>query len=232
MSGSQAADLNDLAAVPVPEYTRSHRPMPYPKMVGYVKHLIDKTIGAPVVREQYALNKEGHQMFGEMALDVGEKDLLSIGLRSSYNKSVAAGLVAGKHIMVCDNLQFHGAALKLVRKNTTNVWRDFERLAASHVHGALGHFESMQESDKAMKALPVSEERGFALLGVARGRGVLNPTQTSVAFQDWKTPRHEEFAQRNLWGLYQAVTEGLKKGAPVQRIDRQTKAHDFFEGWL
>jgi hypothetical protein len=134
--------------------------------------------------------------------------------------------------MVCDNLQFQGAALKLVRKNTTNAWRDFESLASAHVQNALGHYEAMEQSDRAMKAIPVNEDRGFALLGVAQGRGVLKATQATVAFDDWKKPRHEEFAERNLWGLYQAVTEGLKKGAPVERIDRQTKAHDFFTGWL
>jgi len=49
-----------------------------------------------------------------------------------------------------------------------------------------------------------------------------------VAFADWRTPRHEEFSDRNVWGLYNAVTEGLKKGAPGRTIERHGAAHDFF----
>ena len=204
--------------------------MPYGHMIGFVKHLIDKTIGAPIRKEQYGLNKAGDQMFGQIALDVGDSDQsLSIGFRSSYNKSLAPAVVAGSQILVCDNLCLSGSAFKLVRKNTTNVWPDFQYLATQHVAGALGHYESVKADNDRMKELPCNETRGYAMLGIAQGQGVLTPTQASVAFQDWRTPRHEEFADRNMWGLYNAVTEGLKKGAPARRIDRQTKAHDFFQ---
>lgn len=237
MSGSQAATLEQVRAVPVPKHTRSHRPMPYGDIVDHVQELVARHLRTPIVREQYALNKEGNQFFGELALDIGEKEFLSIGMRSSYNKSVAAGLVAGMHIMVCDNLQFMGSAMRLIRKNTTNVWRDFERMASGHVQNSLTHYAEMAERNEMMKGVEVSDRRGYALLGIAQGEGVLTPTQASVAFGDWQDtiagkPRHEEFAEQNLFNLYQCVTEGLKKGAQVKRMERQTKAHDFFEGWL
>jgi hypothetical protein len=237
MSGSQAATLDQVRAVPVPAHTRSHRPMPYGDIIDYTKDLIARHLRTPVVREQYALNKEGNQFFGEMALDIGEKDFLSIGLRSSYNKTVAAGMVAGMHLMVCDNLQFQGSAMRLIRKNTTNAWRDFERMADGHVQNSLMHFQEMAERNELMKQVEVNPRKGYALLGIAQGEGVLTSQQASVAFSDWSntvkgTPRHEEFAEQNLFNLYQCVTEGLKKGTQVARMERQTKAHDFFEGWL
>jgi len=204
--------------------------MPYGHMVGYIKDLIDRTIGAPIRKEEYGLNKLGDQMFGAIALDVGDSDQsLSIGFRSSYNKSLAPAMVAGSQILVCDNLCLSGNALKLVRKNTTNVWNDFRHLATTHVKNSLGYYKDVKADNDRMKALPCTERRGYAMLWIAQGEGVLSPTQASVAFEDWKTPRHEEFAERNMWGLYNCVTEGLKKGAPAKRIDRQTKAHDFFQ---
>jgi hypothetical protein len=206
-------------------------------MVGHAKELISKIIRAPIVREQYALNKEGQQFFCELGIDIGEKDLLSVALRSSLNKTIAAAAAAGKHVMCCDNLEFGGDAMVMMRKNTTNCERDFVRMAEEHMQKALGHFAQMEKSDQEMKALPISEKRGYALLGVAMGEGVLAPQQATIAFKDWQgvlrgTPRHEELAEENLWGLYNCVTEGLKKGAPAQRIDRQTEAHRFFRGWL
>jgi len=211
--------------------------MPYGDIVGHVKYLIDRHIGGTIEREQYALSKDGGAMFGELGVQIGETDLLSFAFRGSYNQTVSAALAAGKHVMVCDNLQIQGSALRVCRKNTTNSWEDFQALSTSHVQSALGHYQQMQLADDNMKALPITDRRGYAILGVAQGEGVLTPTQASVAFKDWKgvlegNPRHEEFGEQNLWGLYQCVTEGLKKGAPVRRIERQTKAQDFFEGWL
>lgn len=226
----ERTDLAGLLAVPVPKHTRSWRPMPYGDIVGYVKELIDRTIGAPIINEEYGLNKTGDQMFAQFAIDVGDEgQALSFGLRSSYNKSLAPAMVAGSQLMVCSNLCFSGNALKLVRKNTTNVWNDFRSLAQTHVQNSLGYYANVKADNERMKTLPCSERRGYAMLGVALGEGVLSPQQATVAFGDWKEPRHEEFADRNLWGLYNAVTEGLKKGAPGQRIDRQTRAHDYFQ---
>ena len=139
--------------------------------------------------------------------------------------------------MVCDNLQLHGDAMKISRKNTTNGWGDFEALSNNHVQASLGHYKQMQLSDDKMRDADLGARKGFAILGIAQGEGILTPTQANRAIGDWKgvlngTPRHEELAEENLWGLYQCATEGLKLGAPVQRLDRQTKAHTFFEGWL
>jgi hypothetical protein len=83
-----------------------------------------------------------------------------------------------------------------------------------------------------MREIPCNVRRGYALLGVALGEGVLTPTQASVAYQDWREPRHEEFSDRNLWSLYNCATEGLKKGQPGRLMDRHAKNHDYFTQFL
>lgn len=67
-------------------------------------------------------------------------------------------------------------------------------------------------------------------IGAPQGEGLLTPNQASVAFGDWTEPRHEAFAERNMWGLYNAITEGLKKGAPARTIERHANAHSFMVG--
>jgi hypothetical protein len=129
---------------------------------------------------------------------------------------------------VCDNLCFSGDAFRVIRRNTTNVWADFQRLVNEQVATALSSYEKLQHQTEAMKAKPCHKDRGYALLGVAIGRGLLTPHQASVAFGDWETPRHQEFSDRNIWSLYNAVTEGLKKGSPATVLDRHAKAHDYF----
>ncbi len=96
------------------------------------------------------------------------------------------------------------------------------------VDEALGHYNQMSDDIARMEATPCHEQRGHALLGVAIGKGLLTPNQASVAFGDWAKARHEAFADRNVWSLYNAVTEGLKKGGPSTVIERHAAAHDFF----
>lgn len=229
--GSSEVSLDALRAVPVPPHTETWRPMAYGDMVDFVKSAITRAVGTEIVSEGYGLNKAGDQMFGLLTLDVGDEEGgLSIGLRSSLNKSLAPAVACGRQVFVCDNLCFSGSAFKVVRKNTKNVWEDFRCLVNAHVGDALGHYEDMKADTEILKAKPCNERRGYAMLGVALGEGIITPNQATVAYSDWKDPRHADFSDRNLWGLYNAVTEGLKKGAPGRILDRHAKAHDWFQG--
>ncbi len=227
--GSKGATRQQVEAVPVPAHTSSWRPVAYGSAIGYLHEQADRHLGLPVVREQYGLNKAGDQMFALLTLRTdSDESGLSIGIRQSYNKSLALGVAVGASVFVCDNLCFSGDAFKLLRKNTVNCWDDFKHLLGAQIHEALGHYVKVNEDNNRMKTISVPERRGYAMLGIAQGEGVLTPTQASVAFQDWQKPRHEEFSDRNLWSLYNCATEGLKKGAPAKTLDRHAKAHDFF----
>ncbi len=231
--GSEEVTRAQVEAVPVPRRTQSWAPVAYGRAIELLHKLADRHLGMPVRKEQYGLNKAGDQMFGLLTLDAGNDESgLSIGLRQSYNKTLALGVAVGAQVFVCDNLVFSGNAFKVVRKNTTNVWADFLALLTAQVRNAELNYRAVQADTLAMKAAPVSLDRGYEHLGRAIGEGVLTPTQATVAFGDWKTPRHAEFADRNVWGLYNAVTEGLKKGAPARILDRHAKAHDFFGGLI
>jgi len=228
-AGAKKVTREMVEAVQVPTPTRSWRPVPYSHAIEYLHTTIERELKLPVVGEAYGLNKAGDQMFGVITLDTGNAEHgLSIGLRQSYNKSLSLGLAVGAQVFVCDNLAFSGSAFKVLRKNTLNVWRDFKALVKAQVDVALGHYDSIQVDIGKLKSIPCNVRRGYSFLGVMMGEGLLTPTQATVAFDDWTKPRHEAFAERNLWGLYNAVTEGLKKGAPAKLLDRHAKAHDFF----
>jgi hypothetical protein len=201
----------------------------YADAINHLQETASRALGLELVREQYGLNRERDQMFALMTYRTDREDSgLSIGLRQSYNKSLALGVAVGAQVFVCDNLCFAGSAFKVVRKNTVNVWADFRALLGTQIAGALGHYEAVNRDADRMREIPCDLRRGYSLLGVALGEGVLTATQASVAFEDWTTPRHAEFSDRNVWSLYNAATEGLKKGAPATRLNRQARAHDFF----
>jgi hypothetical protein len=222
-----AVSLDQVAAVPVPEHTRSWRPVPYMDAVGFLKETVE-SLPFTLKNEEYGLSKDGNQMFGLLTLDAGDASQgLAIGMRQSYNQSLALGIAVGAQVFVCDNLCFSGSAFKLIRKNTVNVWVDFKSLVCHQVQSSQVHFEMVQAEMLEMQALPVGQDRGYEILGRAVGEKVLTPTQATVAFGDWREARYPEFAPRNMWSLYNCFTEGLKKGQPARLMERHTRAHDF-----
>lgn len=228
--GGEQATRAQVEAVPVPQHTRSYKPVSYADAIALMHSEAQRQLGLEVESEAYGLNKAGDQMFALITLKTdSEEHGLSIGLRQSYNKSLALGVAVGAQVFVCDNLCFSGSAFKVVRKNTVNVWGDFRSLVRQQIAASFEHYEAVNAQCDRMRAQPLALERGYEILGRAMGEGVLTPTQATVAFGDWKKPRHEEFADRTAWGLYNAVTEGLKKGPPAKILDRHARAHDWFE---
>jgi hypothetical protein len=93
---------------------------------------------------------------------------------------------------------------------------------------SLGHYDTMNADLDRMRAIPCAQRRGYSYLGVLVGEGLMTPTQANVAFEDWRNPRYPDFEDRTAWSLYNCVTEGLKKGGPAGRFQRQIEAHKFF----
>ncbi len=110
--GGWSASLTDLACVPVPDATDSYVPVPYPRLIEEIKLHLPR-FGLTLTREEYGLAREGSQMFGVLSCRNGQPDRdhgLALGVRSSYDRSLAVGLVAGSRVFCCDNLAFSAAA--------------------------------------------------------------------------------------------------------------------------
>jgi hypothetical protein len=178
--------------------------------------------------ETYGVNKDGGQFFGLLRFHNGATGMgPAVGLRSSYNKSLASGFASGSRVFVCDNLCFSGNAVHVVRKQTKNGWYDLCDLVSTGVGSFQEAYAQTSRQLEAMKDVGVNQDEGYRLLGLARGRKLLTPTQANVAFKDWETPRHDEFKPRNLYSLYNCMTEGLKRGAVANVTERHTATHAY-----
>jgi hypothetical protein len=128
--GGWEATKADLAAVPVPEPTESYHPVPYSRFVEEVELHVPR-FGLRIQSEQFALAREGAQMFGVLTCANGTShhDYAPVlGLRSSYDRSLSVGLVGGAvRVFVCDNLAFSGE-VTMHRKHTVHVFRDLPDL--------------------------------------------------------------------------------------------------------
>ena len=230
-AGGHVAGFEEVCAVPVPEKTASYQPVANRDLINLVQDRVVSVLDMGVRSAQYGLSQKGQQFFGVMGIDTGNDDkssCLSIGLRNSYNKSISVGIASGRAVFVCDNLCFDGDSLRVLRKHTSHVWRDLTLYIDQALRDSVSYAQRMAVEAELWQGVELSTDEGFQLLGMALGHNVLKPQQASIAIGDWRTPRHEEFAPRNAWSLYNCVTEGLKKGTAGSRLDTHTVAHDWF----
>src|SRR5688572_29652365 len=85
----------DLQHIPVPEATRTHHPIPHHQIVqALVETLGFRHIG--VVRDEYAISRDGMRMFGVLDLESGMHGCrFSIGVRNANDKSMRLALTVG-----------------------------------------------------------------------------------------------------------------------------------------
>ena len=214
LHGGWSATLADLAAVPVPESTDSYVPVPYPRLIEEIKLHIPR-FGLKITEEQYALAREGRQMFGVLTCSNGRPVAdytLALGFRSSVDRSTSVGITTGVKVIVCCNLAFSGE-VTMHRKHTVNVFRDLPDL----IYRMLSQVSSMRErTDGEIAAMKVHElppMQAHHLMVEAIRANVLPASRLPRVIEAWEEPKHEEFTPRTAWSLFNAFTE-VQKGTP------------------
>ncbi len=98
----------ELAQVPTPDATATHRPIAHHTIVeALVETLSFRQIG--VVYEEYAVSPDGMKMFGVLDLATGfDGCRFSIGIRNSHDKSFRLAITTGLLVLVCENMAFTG----------------------------------------------------------------------------------------------------------------------------
>ena len=213
--GGWSATLADLAAVQVPEPTESYVPMPYPRLVEEIK-LHAPRFSLRITREEYALAREGQQMFGVLTCANGKPDAeyaLAIGIRSSLNRSLAVGIAAsGVRLFICDNLAFFGE-VTAHRKHTPNIFRDLPDLIYRMLSQVSSFRERTDSEIAAMKTRELQPALAHHLMVEAIRANVLPASRLPKIIEAWEEPPHAEFLSRTAWSLFNAFTE-VQKGAP------------------
>lgn len=227
--GGWEATKADLAAVPVPEPTESYFPVPYDRFVEEVELHVPR-FGLEIKSSQFALARDGAQMFGVLTCTNGHgaRDYaLAIGLRSSYDRSLAVGATFGSRCFVCDNLAFSGE-VSMSRKHTINVFRDLPDL----IYRMLGQVSSMRErmdaEIAAMKALDLPQAHAHHLMVEAIRARVLQASRLPKVIEAWEEPPHPEFAPRTAWSLFNAFTEVQKANAPHAQMEGSLRLSSLF----
>jgi len=219
-AGGWSAGPGELAAVPLPPSTDSYVPVPYLRLIEEVKLQLPR-FGLAVSREEYGLAREGRQMFGVLSCRNGRPDLdycLAIGLRSSYDRSLSVGLVAGSRVFCCDNLAFSGE-VQTARKHTVNVLRDLPDMVYRMLMRVAAAKDSIDREIARMKACSVDDRTAHHLMMAAMRRRAIRAARLPQVLNAWLTPSHEEFRPRTAWSLLNAFTEVQKSASPCVQME-------------
>jgi len=228
-AGGWSATMAQLLLVPVPPATDTYVPVPYDRLVEEVKVQLPR-FGLHVSREEYGLAREGRQMFGVLSCKNGQPDAdycLAIGLRSSYDRSLSVGLVAGTRVFCCDNLAFSGE-VQAARKHTVNVLRDLPNLVYGMIVSVYEQRGRIDGEIAAMKARTVPTPEAHHVMVEAVRQRVISASRLPAVLREWDQPRHPEFEPRTAWSLFNAFTEVHKKAPPRVQMGGSLKLSTLF----
>lgn len=218
-----------LAAVPTPLGTATHRPVPHAEVVeALVETLSFRHIG--VVQEEYAVSKDGMKLFGVLDLDTGIPGCrFSIGIRNSHDRTMRLACVCGVRVLVCENMAFSGDFQPVLAKHSKNF--SLQNALSIGVDEMQRNFEPMRRQVETWKQSQLSDEaakltiyRAFIESDLEVPRHLARPVH-DLYFR----PAHPEFEPRTLWSLSNAFTSAFKTLEPIPQFKATAKLAGFLE---
>jgi hypothetical protein len=220
-----------LKDIPVPEKTASYSPLPHWDFVYNSVHLGQEVLGPhgyELGDTKIICSKDDQKMFFTMEWKHPTDDGLSLckGGRNSLDKSMSAALGMGGKVTVCDNMMFM-ADLAVFRKHTGDVFTYLKEKLILTFHKARDTWRDMQEEKKRFQLATCTIPEGDHFLCSAVENKVLTAEQFKISLHNWRNSPFMEFSMNDVWGVYNAGTEGLKKGPIGKKLERHKKFHDF-----
>ena len=262
-------ELENFTLEDIPKETDTYQPIGFHELVEIVKisanatnlglgYNNDKiTIDINDVKEDYLISKNHKQFFGTLTYGFKQNILyrrdpeieniygypditeLTIGIRSSYDKTMSSGIAIGGRVIVCSNLMFVGN-ITYMRKHTKNSIDDIINQMDDAIKVQVAEYQKIQLVKKRLKNIRIKHKVGNYLLGNLFGNRLINGGQLLTASNCWNNLYyHQQFMQncdnvlgneidKSLWVLYNCITEGLKKNTPMNMMKQHKKVHDAF----
>src|SRR5262245_1511960 len=201
MSTNDKVSREDLALVPTPEGTPTHRPVPHHEIVqGLVETLSFRRIA--VVRDEYAISSNGMKMFGVLDLECGfEGCRFSIGVRNSHDKSFRLAVTVGVRVLVCDNMAFSGEFTPVLAKHSKNF--SLQDSLCLGVDRMQRNFEPMKKQVEQWRESQIPDVTAKLIIYRAFVEGELDVSTSLMALvhRNYFQPIYEEFTARSFWSL-------------------------------
>ena len=218
----------ELALVPTPPATDTHRPVPHHEIVqALVETLGFRHIG--VVHDEYAVSPDGMKMFGVLDLETEMHGCrFAIGLRNSHDKSMRLALTCGYRVTVCTNMAFSGDFQPVLAKHS----KSFSLVDAISVgvDRMQRNFEPMRQQVEAWRQTELSTVTAKMIIYQAFIESELEvPRHRARRVHDLYSPQYPEFEPRTVWSLSNAFTSAFKDLDPIPQFRATAKLGSFLD---
>jgi hypothetical protein len=219
----------ELALVPTPPATDTHRPVPHHEIVQALAETLGfRHIG--VVHDEYAVSPDGMKMFGVLDLETEMHGArFAIGLRNSHDKSMRLALVCGYRVFVCSNMAFSGDFTPVLAKHS----KSFSLVDAISVgvDRMQRNFEPMRKQVEAWRQAELTNVTAKMIIYQAFIESELEvPRHLARRVHDlYFDPQYDDFKPRTVWSLSNAFTSAFKDLDPIPQFRATAKLGAFLE---
>ena len=212
--GCHTCKSEELHAIPLPPATETFVPVNH----GVFYDLVLERLGwhgFDVTDQQLALSKEDQRFFGLFHVNhtkrgsyqSADKSQYStvIGIRSAFDKSMAAGIAVGSNVLVCSNMCFSGEIV-FNRKHTRYILQELPLIIDTALEQIPTMASQMDEDITALSRVTLSTAEADHVMMRSILEGVFPASYIGDVASEWRKPFHEEFTPRNAWSLLNAFT--------------------------
>lgn len=137
----------------------------------------------------------------------GQELAFRLKIQNSFDGTIRASFAIGLVRLICSNgLAMPVSTMNLTQKHTTALEIDF---VGRTVEQALKAFFDALPFFESMTRIRVAQDEGKLILKGFADRHLIGRRQAEAINRIWEHPKHEEDRDRNLWNLYNAVTQHL-----------------------
>jgi len=209
--GARLVELDELERVPCPPSTDTWFPVPHKSVLTVVSDQLTGT-GFAIDSMELALSRDDARFFGVLRLKnrINDNVALTVGVRSSHDKSFPIGLCMGSTCFICDNMAFSSEVV--IARRHTKFGND--RFAAATAQAVLNLHQyqiSAAQRFAAMEAWQLSPQAADSLILRAFETGIVSSRLLPDVIKEWRQPRHPEFRERNAFSMLNSFTEVLKE---------------------
>ena len=221
---ANTVERNQLNRTAIPEPTKSHQCIPHGDFVDLVEDKM-RDAGFTFGEQHHALWRDGDaRYFGLTQLRYSGENgefALMLGMRNSFDKSIAAQLLLGANVYLCANMSY-SAANVVGRKHTTYIMRDLPNLIEMQVRKTEQYAVIQENRFGEYQDHKLTDARADRLMINLLRNDAIQSSKFSKMVNEWYEPRFDHGPKR-AWRLFNACTEALK-GTPVHDMPRRTLA--------
>jgi hypothetical protein len=224
---TQRITREQLALVPTPPGTATHRPIPHHEIVdALVETLGFRHIG--LNKMEFAVSEDGNKCFGLIEMEHGFTGAwFALGLRNSHDKTMRLALTVGYRVFVCDNMAFHGDFQPVLAKHTKNF--NLNRALSGGIDDMQRNFKPMVEAVERWKDSQLSDVAAKMVIYRAFVEAELEVPRhlDRKVHEMYFDPQHDEFRPRTMWSLSNAFTSAFKELDPIPQYKATGKLAGF-----